>query len=382
MKEIISIFIIFGLITSVMAQEALHNFGNLQVHEGGQLGFHGDLINDGDFDDNLGLVGFYHEDNGLRISGTRIPVFFNMESDVPNDLTLDVSVGVINFMDFIDGRVLTPRNNTSVTLDFIDNSLYDGENDDRHVDGYASTSGELDYRFPIGDDFRLRPLSVSASPNNGGNIFNTAYFFEDPNNPTTFTASFNTDALDNTLAIVSTEEFWDLNGSAPVEVTLTWDNQSNVPALTDNIANLRVVGYSIAMEQWVDLGNTASTGTLDSGEITSSLIEPNLYEIITLGSAVQGNAGITVFTGMSPNGDGLNEFFVIEGIEDIPNTLRLYNRWGLEVFSMENYDNSFNGESDGRFNIDGNNQLPVGTYYYVLELEGRKDLAGAFYITR
>ena len=37
------------------AQTAFHNFGNVQIHDQGQIGFHIDLINDGDFDENLGL---------------------------------------------------------------------------------------------------------------------------------------------------------------------------------------------------------------------------------------------------------------------------------------------------------------------------------------
>ena len=52
------------------------------------------------------------------------------------------------------------------------------------------------------------------------------------------------------------------------------------------------------------------------------------------------------------------------------------------VFRKKNYDNSFDGISDGRATIDGSSELPVGTYFYVLKLQDRKDLAGAFYINR
>ena len=40
------------------AQTALYNTGNIQIHEEGKMGFHIDLINDGSFDENLGLAGF------------------------------------------------------------------------------------------------------------------------------------------------------------------------------------------------------------------------------------------------------------------------------------------------------------------------------------
>ena len=74
---------------------------------------------------------------------------------------------------------------------------------------------------------------------------------------------------------------------------------------------------------------------------------------------------------------------MIEGLATSPdNELFIFNRWGVEVFSMKNYDNSFNGVSKGRTTIAAGDKLPVGTYYYVLKLKDQKDLAGAFYINR
>ncbi len=102
-----------------------------------------------------------------------------------------------------------------------------------------------------------------------------------------------------------------------------------------------------------------------------------------------GEDGITVFTGMSPNGDGINDAFVISGIERLENTLEIYNRWGVKVFQASNYGrdgNLFKGISNGRTTIEEKDQLPVGTYYYLLEyvLESgeRKSRAGYLYINR
>uniref|UniRef100_UPI00260C674C gliding motility-associated C-terminal domain-containing protein n=1 Tax=uncultured Dokdonia sp. TaxID=575653 RepID=UPI00260C674C len=100
--------------------------------------------------------------------------------------------------------------------------------------------------------------------------------------------------------------------------------------------------------------------------------------------------GLEVFDIVTPNGDGLNDVFVIRGIEQFPNnTVRIYNRWGVLVFDTRGYgqnDNFFRGESTGRVTIDQDRLLPVGTYYYVLEYtnsEGRlQQLAGPLYINR
>ena len=70
----------------------------------------------------------------------------------------------------------------------------------------------------------------------------------------------------------------------------------------------------------------------------------------------------TPVTGFSPNNDGVNDHFVIHGIEQYPNNvLRVYNRQGLQVYEQPNYDNSWTGRY--RRTID----LPDGTYFWVLE---------------
>jgi len=73
----------------------------------------------------------------------------------------------------------------------------------------------------------------------------------------------------------------------------------------------------------------------------------------------------------------------------LENTLSIYNRWGLKVFETDNYgrdDNFFTGFSEGRTTVEAKDQLPVGTYYYVLEyaLENgeRKNRAGYLYINK
>ncbi|PKV51821.1 putative repeat protein (TIGR01451 family) [Aquimarina sp. MAR_2010_214] len=118
------------------------------------------------------------------------------------------------------------------------------------------------------------------------------------------------------------------------------------------------------------------------GNGTPDYLEPN-------GPTGEGEDGITVFTGMSPNGDGVNDVFIISGIERLENTLEIYNRWGVKVYGAKNYgrnDNFFRGFSNGRTTIEETDQLPVGTYYYVLEyvLESgeHKSKAGYLYINR
>ena len=292
MRTFILYLFLMGTFAFAKAQQAFHNFGNVQIHDQGQIGFHIDLINDGDFDNNLGLAGFYNTQNELFVSGSNQPIFFDMEVDVEDDLNLEVAVGVSNFLEFLDGRIITPRNDISVNLDFTNNGIYLGEDDPRHVDGYVNNDGDLDFTFPIGDDYRLRTMSVLREDTSFIS-YTGAYFFEDPNNPSTLGGSFTTSNFQNTLSIVSDLEYWDLDGSLPVKVTLTWDEMSAVEILADELSSLRVVGFSPALNQWVNLGNTAFTGSIPSGDITSDTFDPNLYTALTLGSVLKGNGAIT-----------------------------------------------------------------------------------------
>lgn len=382
MRRIIILLLILGGFAFAKAQTAFHNFGNVQIHDQGQIGFHIDLINDGDFDENLGLAGFYNTQNELFVSGANQPIFFDMEVDVQDDLILEVAVGVSNFLEFLDGRVITPRNTIPTYLDFTNNGNYLGEADPTHVDGYVNNDGDLDFTFPIGDDFRLRTMSVLRE-DTSFTAFTGAYFFENPNNPSTLGSALTTANFQNTLSIVSEKEYWDLDGINPVRVTLTWDEQSEIELLADELSSLRVVGFSPTLNQWVNLGNSGFSGTENAGQLTSDVFEPNLFTALTIGSILKGNGSINVFTIFTPNGDGLNDTFVIEGIETSPeNELSIYNRWGVEVFRQKNYDNSFAGQSNGRVTINESRQLPEGTYYYVLKLRDREDIAGPLYINR
>ncbi|HTO36941.1 MAG TPA: gliding motility-associated C-terminal domain-containing protein, partial [Brumimicrobium sp.] len=72
----------------------------------------------------------------------------------------------------------------------------------------------------------------------------------------------------------------------------------------------------------------------------------------------------------SPNGDGKNDYFVVENLSMYPNSeLWIYNKWGAEVYNSSDYLNDWNGQSQNALNI-GEEELPEGTYYYVLKLGG------------
>jgi len=88
---------------------------------------------------------------------------------------------------------------------------------------------------------------------------------------------------------------------------------------------------------------------------------------------------ITVYNGFSPNGDGINDTFVILGIEGFPeNEVTIFNRWGNEVYNKKGYANAqgWDGTWDG-------NLVPDGTYFYVIDKgDGSDPISGYVFIQR
>ncbi|MFV8346699.1 gliding motility-associated C-terminal domain-containing protein, partial [Flavobacterium sp. ZB4P13] len=90
---------------------------------------------------------------------------------------------------------------------------------------------------------------------------------------------------------------------------------------------------------------------------------------------------INVAEAVTPNGDGVNDTWVIYNIENHPNSMvRVFNRWGTEVFSARNYQNDWDGHSKNNSQL-----LPEGSsYYYQIDFEGdgTVDKEGWIYINR
>jgi len=98
-------------------------------------------------------------------------------------------------------------------------------------------------------------------------------------------------------------------------------------------------------------------------------------------------SGVLIPTGFSPNDDGYNDTWMIDGLEEYPGSkLTIFNRWGHVIYS-KNYEmgiNDWDGTNvDGGLSV-GNGKLPDGTYFYVLILneEGEEPRAGYLQIAR
>ncbi len=193
-----------------------------------------------------------------------------------------------------------------------------------------------------------------------------------------------------------------------VVFTITATNQGNLPATIIGIEDQLPSGYEF-------VSSVASIGTYDNSGIWEiTILQPD--EIATLDITVKvldvedylnraslayvdqwdtdesNNMAeayvvptcLVVYNEFSPNGDGVNDYFKIDCITQYPNnSLQVYNRWGNIVFETRSYKNDWDGTPNGRAIVQKEDQLPVGTYYYILDLgDGSEPRTDWLYINR
>ena len=132
------------------------------------------------------------------------------------------------------------------------------------------------------------------------------------------------------------------------------------------------------------------TPTTDFNGTTSICIEvcdngnPELCDTAIFNVNVTPEDDFFIPQGISPNGDDKNDKFVITGLDKYPkNKIFIFNRWGDKVFDAAPYNNDWNGVNKYGLKI-GGEELPSGTYFYVIDLgvEGKEIIKGYIYLSR
>ncbi|KXN97874.1 hypothetical protein LS48_14460 [Aequorivita aquimaris] len=161
-----------------------------------------------------------------------------------------------------------------------------------------------------------------------------------------------------------------------------------------DIGNGEVVNQATVTGEDID-GNVVEDDSDDPTDLTNNDNngdgEPDDPTVVTLPFVL--DTTFEIFNGITPNGDGLNDYFQIVGIENWPNNnVKIFNRWGVLVFETDGYggsdgkQNVFRGISEGRVTVQQNEELPTGTYFYILTFPadnpGKADYTGYLYINR
>lgn len=347
----------------------------MQLHGNAELGFHTNFINESTFETTSGLVGFYGN-NPIQVQGSIAPILFDAEVFLPNNLFLSTTVNISNNLNFIGGNILSSLNNEVVYLNFLENAFFTGENDASKVTGFAAITNRTMFSFPVGDQSQLRPLLLESDSNNALAI--CAYLRQNPGNPSAISESFDLDEKVRAIGEISDKEFWILKGNVPSTVTLSWNPESDLANIgnTDNVEDIILVGWSKTSNLWTAIGKTAFSGDLNQGFLVSEKFIPDDFAAITFGTvplpldtfAVNNPTLGNYF--VSPNGDGTNDFLVIDNLGEAgSNNVQIFNRFGQKVFEKDNYTDEFNGFSNQNNLVLNKSQgLPEGVYFYIVTL--------------
>jgi len=374
MKTLLHIAFLLS-VSFAVAQSGLYNSGNLQVHNNANLGLHTNFINDANFDQTTGLVGFYGN-NVILVSGSIPPTLWDTEIMAVGNVFLQNSIMVRNNVNFIYGNFLTPTNRQMVYLNFMDQGFFTGESDASKVTGFAAVNNRDVFSFPVGDRQQLRPLTLNSQGTTPLAI--CAYFYEDPSSPSSILESFDREEKIQDIGSITDREFWIVQSDVPAQVTISWNSRSALGTIPNATAeSIIVVGWSKSSNQWVIIGNSSISGDLTQGFITTETFLPSDYAAITFGTtplptdtfAVNNPTLGNYF--LSPNGDGTNDFWIIDGLEESPNnSVRIFNRYGQQVFEKINYTNEFSGIANtGTLITNQSAGLPEGVYFYLVTLD-------------
>ena len=150
--------------------------------------------------------------------------------------------------------------------------------------------------------------------------------------------------LNDTLKITVSVEADDGNSQGSARANVTGGNPPysyvwtpSLPDTTQNITGLKAGMYSVLVR-----------------DFAGCTIEKE-FEIPR-----DGNLCPPIHIGFSPNGDGVNDNWIIPCIEDFANsTVTVFDRWGQTLIEFSNYNDTWNGTIEGK-------DVPPGSYYFII----------------
>jgi gliding motility-associated-like protein len=129
------------------------------------------------------------------------------------------------------------------------------------------------------------------------------------------------------------------------------------------------IGYTWTPSEGLDnnsLSNPTAAPTQETNYILTTTDGNGCVGQDSLVISIYDDFNLIVNNLITPDNNGANDFWEIGNIENYQNAnVYIYDRWGKEILKTTNYQNNWNGAS-------GTDQLPDGTYYYIISIPGQE----------
>ncbi|GGB86456.1 hypothetical protein GCM10007424_28150 [Flavobacterium suaedae] len=165
---------------------------------------------------------------------------------------------------------------------------------------------------------------------------------------------------------------------------------SNYEALLRTTPNENVYFYTSETDANTDANRiyntTAYNNTTDPEQVYVRIDNGECYTVTSFLLSTR-KCPPTTYNYVTPNGDGYNDTFFVEGLRNIfyDFKMTIYNRWGNLVWTGDHNKEDWDGIASVEKVGAENNTVPVGTYYFVLELndpEYPEPIVGWVYVTK
>ncbi|WP_207802036.1 gliding motility-associated C-terminal domain-containing protein [Flavobacterium aquariorum] len=271
--------------------------------------------------------------------------------------------------------------------------------------------------FTMGTNGLLNTLSNIP----GGTYTLTYSICEKANQSNCSTATVTVFVSSPSIALVKTAHFNDENadGYSQVGETITYNfeitNTGNVPltnvTISDPLPGVVMTGSTLTLaigetnathfqgvyvikQTDINKGSISNQATVFGTSPNNRVVEDKSDNINIVNDnptvlTVSGCA-IKVYNAVTPDGSDKYDKLYIQGIECYKdNSIEIFNRWGVLVFEREHYNNDdvvFRGTSEGRVTVEKSQELPAGTYFYILKYKDSESNAfeksGYLYLNR
>jgi len=318
-----------------------------------------------------------------QIIGGTYPTYFENLSLVRSKKTIQITNCIVNgilsinaILDLNKNKLIL-NNNSPSSINYISKYILSESSPSQ---GYGEIQWNIGnslgtYNIPFGSglsidaDLNLSLSTMSSGNPSTGNISFATY----PTDCSNYEFPSDVSELNyNASAVV--DRYWIINPDYSVnkpDVDIVFQYNSNdIDECNDKVVqqNLKAIRYNTSLMTWDDINPSGVSDKSSKTVTVSGILQNDFYAPWTLFSE---NPVINIFipNSFTPDGDGLNDYFIPvgEGLEKYELNMYIFDRWGEEIYQTNSIYNPWDG-SVAKSGL----AVPLGVYTYLVSLINEK----------